>query len=386
MLIPLGWGFVGGLNGMKQTLPASSFSLATPAGIGLWFILALTLNGIIGIMAQPHMMAAVSTGKDEYACRVGFFHGNFLKRICTVGWAIVGLMVAVMVQKAIFGPYTLRDPEDAFGFACRHLLNPGFRGLLIASVMGAGLASCSALMIDSGALFTQGLYRPWLVREQSDRHYLWMGRVSGLVTVLIAVVYALFFIQRMLYSFLLTETLASYLGVSIIIGLIWARANRWGAVSSVIAALFTNFFLYHLKNLRLDYWDPNIFLTALGAGILSLVVVSLLTRPESEARMAWFFTQLETPSDLPLDEAVIQDSVAHNQPELVGGALDFAVKPSRSHAQNGRQLLLVNLLHLRRGAGGVSFFKAYHDDLKGLWIGFALSAGLVAALWTLLQF
>ncbi|HEY6272767.1 MAG TPA: hypothetical protein VIX19_12365, partial [Terriglobales bacterium] len=63
LLIPLGWGVVGGLQGMKQTLPAFAFSLATPKEIGTWFIVMLTLNGLIGIMAQPHMMAAVSTGK-----------------------------------------------------------------------------------------------------------------------------------------------------------------------------------------------------------------------------------------------------------------------------------------------------------------------------------
>lgn len=228
MLIPLGWGLVGGLKGMRQTLPSLHFSLATPKEIGLWFILVLTINGIIGIMAQPQMMAAVGTGKDEYACRVGFFHGTLIKRICTIGWAIVGLMVAATVSRGIFGVHALQDPEDAFGFACRHLLSPGFRGLLIASVMGAGLATCSALMIDSGAIFTQGFYRVRLVRKQTDLHYLWVGRLSGLAVVVIAVLYALFLVQRVLYSFLLTETLATYVGVSVVVGLMWRRANRWG--------------------------------------------------------------------------------------------------------------------------------------------------------------
>lgn len=384
MLIPLGWTAVGGLSGIKHALPASSLSLATPKGIGVWFILMLTINGIIGIMAQPHMMAAVGTGKDEYACRVGFFHGTLTKRICTVGWAIVGIMVLVMVKQAVFGVHILRDPEDAFGFACRHLLSPGFRGLLIASVMGAGLASCSALMIDGGALFTEGLYRPRLIRGKSDRHYLWVGRLSGLATVLIAIVYALFFIKEVLYSFLLTETLATYIGISVVIGLIWRRANRWGAATSVATSLFTNFFLYHLKHKRLDYWDPNIFLISLAIGILSLVVVSLLTPREPENCVASLFARLDTPSDLEPGQTIPQRLV------LEAGNLtqDRETTPELKlwSAENGRQLLIVNLLHLRRGACGVGFFKAYHDDLKGLLIGFALSAGLVLSLWAILQF
>ena len=34
MLIPLGWREVGGLGGMKASLPAFRFSLSTPSGIG----------------------------------------------------------------------------------------------------------------------------------------------------------------------------------------------------------------------------------------------------------------------------------------------------------------------------------------------------------------
>ena len=385
MLIPLGWSLVGGFSGMKQTLPAFFFSMATPKQIGPWFIAMLTLNGLIGIMAQPHMIAAVGTGKDEYTCRVGFLHGTVIKRLCTIGWAIVGLMVAAMVARALFGTKALVDPEEAFGFACRHLLSTGFRGLLFASVMGASLACCSALMIDSGALFTQGFYRPRLARGKSDRHYLWVGRFSGLAAVLIAVVYAVFFIQKVLYSFLLMETMATYMGISLVAGIVWRRANRWGAASSVIVALLTNFSLYHLRHERLDSWDPNIFLTSLLAGTLSLVVVSLLTPPEHGTQVATFFTNLETPSDLGAEKAEGQGIVTPVSPEGSPGVADSAAELGRWAAERGRQLLFVHLLHLRRGAYGVSFFQAYRDDLKGLVMGSALSGAIVLSLWLILQ-
>src|SRR5688500_9217537 len=107
MLIPLGWGVVGGLEGMQASLEPFRFSLATPSGIGPWVIAMLTLNGLVGIMAQPHQLAAVGTGKDERTCRVGMFYGNFIKRVCTVGWALVGLIVAAMVAQ---GHAPLADP------------------------------------------------------------------------------------------------------------------------------------------------------------------------------------------------------------------------------------------------------------------------------------
>ena len=128
MLIPLGWSVVGGLDGMQASLEPFRFSLATPSGIGPWVIAMLTLNGLVGIMAQPHQLATVGTGKDERTCRVGMFYGNMIKRVCTVGWALVGLIVAAMVAQGHADAATLGDPENAFGFACRQLLFPGRAG------------------------------------------------------------------------------------------------------------------------------------------------------------------------------------------------------------------------------------------------------------------
>jgi Na+/proline symporter len=350
MLIPPGLALVGGMDGLREALQPHQLSLATPQGVGPWVIAVLTLNGLIGIMAQPHMLAAVGTGEDEKACRIGFMGGNFVKRFCTVGWALVGLVVAAAVVQGSLGP--LEDPEDAFGVACRELLFPGGLGLLVASVLAANMSTSSALMVDSGALFTQSFYRK-LVVGRPDRHYLWVGRTSGFLLTMIGVVYALFLIERVLYSFLLTETLATYMGISFLGGIVWRRANRYGALASLLTALAANFLIYHLRDERLDHWDPGVFLACLGAGILALVVVSLLTAPEPEAARASFYEKLETPTDTDVGSA------------------------PREVAEAGRQSLLVNLLHPRRGAVGVSVLRAYRVDLQGFAVGWLIAGSLV---------
>jgi Na+/proline symporter len=372
MLIPLGWSAVGGLAGMKETLEVYKFSLAAPEGITVWVILMLTLNGLIGIMAQPHMLAAVGTGKDERTCRIGFFYGNFVKRICTVGWALVGIMVAALVAREVFGVSSLADPEDAFGFACHNLLFPGSLGLLIASVLAANMSSCSAFMVDSGALFTQGFFRRHLVKGRKDSYYLWVGRFSGFLITMLGVLYAIFLIDRVLYSFLLTETLATFMGISILGGIIWSRANRYGAIASLVVALTTNFLLYYIRDERLDHWDADVFFLALVSGVAALVVVSLLTPPEPKNAMDSFFGRLRTPSDdmefkVPTEEAAI-------------------AAVSRRAAEQGQQSLLVNLLKPREGASGVGLWRAYSADLRGFSIGWILAISLVFLTWLFLRF
>ena len=350
MLIPLGWSVVGGLDGMKASLEPFRFSLATPSGIGPWVIVMLTINGLVGIMAQPHMLAAVGTGRDERTCRVGMLFGNFVKRVCTVGWALVGLIVAAMIAQGTGGAAALGDPENAFGFACRQLLFPGALGLMIASILAANMSTCSTFLVDAGALFTEGLYRRRLMPGRPDRHYLWVGRLSGLTITMLGVFYALYLIQSVLYTFLLTETMATFVGISVLGGILWPRANRWGALASLLSALATNFLLYDLTGQRLDHWDANVFLAALLVGIGALVIVSLLTRPEPAEAVASFFERLQTPSDGATDQTMTGD----------------------------RPLLLVNLLHLRRAAAGRGW-RAFREDLECFAFGWVMVAVLVIA-------
>ena len=390
MLVPLGWAVVGGLDGMKASLEPFRFSLATPSGIGPWVIAMLTVNGLVGIMAQPHMLATVGTGRDERTCRVGMLFGNFVKRVCTVGWALVGLVVAAMVAQGHADAAALGDPENAFGFACRQLLFPGALGLLIASILAANMSSCSAFLVSSGALFTEGLYRRRLVPGRQDRHYLWVGRFSGFAITMLGVLYALFLIQSVLYTFLLTETLATFVGISILGGIIWPRANRWGALASLVTALATNFLLYGLTGQRLDHWDANVFLAALVAGIAALVVVSLATPPEPAPALASFFGRLQVPSDetgpvtAPAD---VDRPMPHGAPIPRRGSADTASGvatvfdvggPAAVGASTERPLLLVNALRLRQGARGQGW-RAYREDLGGFTLGWAMVLALVIA-------
>jgi Na+/proline symporter len=163
---------------------------------------------------------------------------------------------------------------------------------------------------------------------------------------MLGVLYAVFLIQSVLYTFLLTETLATFVGISLLGGIVWPRANRWGALTSLLTALTVNFLLYYLAGERLDRWDPNVFLAALCSGIVALVVVSLLTDPEPAERTESFFNRLHTSSDEPGEVA--------------------------------RPLLLVNVLHPARAAAGRGW-RVFREDLVGLVLGWGLVVALVAA-------
>ena len=129
MLIPSGLAAVGGMAGMRAALPPDFFRLYSEvSGLDAFTIAMLAVNGIVGITAQPHMISMCATGNTERAGRIGQTYGSLVKRLCTIGWAFTGLIVAALVvQRGV----VLTDGEMAFGYACKTLLVPGLTGLMM---------------------------------------------------------------------------------------------------------------------------------------------------------------------------------------------------------------------------------------------------------------
>jgi Na+/proline symporter len=364
MMIPLGLNDVGGFKGMREVLPENFFDLMNSAsGIDAFTLAMLAVNGMVGITAQPHMVSMCGTGNTERAGRIGQTFGSLVKRLVTIGWALTGLIVAAMVIKH---GVTLQDPEYAFGYGARELLGPGLLGLMVAAIVAANMSSLSTFMVNNGALFTQNIYKEYIDPDAPDRRLLTMGRYSGLGLSMVAVLFA-FSIDNVLHAFLFIETISAFVGIIFLGGIIWKRANRYGAGAAVILALISYYWINYTVTgeLVLVYkWTPAPFGWAMLLGFIAFFLVSLLTRPEDPARIEKFFDEMRRKSDA----------------KTLGpdGKLPLA-------KHTGDDLLLLDLPGWFRKERWENFFQRYREDL----IGFALSwifIGMIILLaWGILQ-
>jgi Na+/proline symporter len=364
MLIPLGLKEINGFAGMRAVLPDHFFDLFNSAsGIDSFTIAMLAINGIVGITAQPHMISMCATGNTERAGRIGQTFGSMVKRLVTIGWALTGLVVAALVIKK---GVTLADPEMAFGYACSVLLVPGLVGLMLAAVVAANMSACSNFMVNTGALFTKNFYKKYIRQEATDSSLLWMGRYSGLGLSVLAVLFALS-IKNVLHAFLFTETLAAFMGIIFLGGIIWKRANRYGAAAAVIASLT----IYYIANIlstgeiMLVYkWKPAPFGLAMFAGFFSFWLFSILTKPEDKEKNETFFDNMRRKSDA-------------KQPGSDGR------KPLAS--ETGDDLILLDIPGWRKKARWVNFFNRYREDLIGFLISWLVVGLLILLAWGILQ-
>ena len=352
LIIPFGFAKLGGFHAFKATLTEEQLSLAIPGGLTFGLIAVLSLQSIFSIVAQPQQMAAVGTGKTEMNCRVGFTYGNMIKRVCTIGWTLVGLIVIAMVAKGIVPP--LADHEAAFGIACQQLLGPGFLGLMVASVLATNMSTCSAMMVDLGALAVQNIYKPYVQPNASDAHYLAFGRIAGSVLT-IGAMGLIAILPNVLDALLQSDSLAAFMGVAFIAGLVWRRANRVGAFSAFVVGMGLNATLSLYVHGNIAEWHMDLFLYSLVASIAALVVGSLLTSPEPDSHWHPIQERLHTPVSA---EA--------------GPPASLAARAQAAEA-DGEGLLLADLTRLHRTFS----FRRYRVDLSGAVLAFGVIGALI---------
>jgi Na+/proline symporter len=322
MLVPAGLAAVGGFEGLHQSLPAGMFSITAPAGMQegeLTFVLAMSVLGLTGILAQPHVMAATASGRAETEARVGMTYGNFIKRLLTIAWAFTGL-VAVAAFPEVVAPHPagsdelVHASETLFGRAIQQFLGDGWRGLMIACLV-AGVTSAETFMVVGSAIFTRNFY-VHAAPARSERHYLWVGRVASAVLLFGSILMA-FYAASVTQLVVASVQVVGLLGGAVWLGVFWRRANSAGVWASVLGALAVWAAMRiepqalggvpiletaagwlagtgETLGLRGVSKPAEIALTlAVEFGLL--VAVSLLTRPHPAGQLDPFYARLLTP-------------------------------------------------------------------------------------------
>ncbi|HOH28055.1 MAG: Sodium/glucose cotransporter [Candidatus Hydrogenedentes bacterium ADurb.Bin101] len=307
LLIPFALDAVGGFAGLHAGIrDAHMFSLVAPGEINLFYIVMLCASAIIGIVTQPHTMGTCAAGRTELDGQIGFAGGNLLKRFCTVAWMLVGLCGVVMFA----GESPAMEPDLVYGAVAQRLLPaimPGLVGIFLAALVASLQSSCDAFMVSCSALFTQNLYRRWLVCDKPDGHYVLVGRLTAVAVAAAAVTFS-FLVRDVPSGLVWFFKLQALMGAAFWLGLFWRRATVAGAWAATLVGFAILFFtslpqfhawaVEHLPATMIweerfrDSWQIAAYLS--GA-FLSGILVSLVTPRVDNAKLDQLYACLRTP-------------------------------------------------------------------------------------------
>lgn len=214
-----------GFTYLHQQLPSEHFELVgstSSSEFPLHRIIAVVIINLIGIVVQPHFIATGGgSARNETTARVGLVTGNFLKRLCTVGWVLTALIALALYAD---NPELAIDPDRTWGVASRELLGPGLTGLMLACLLAALMSSVDAYMIVGSALVVRNLYAPYIDPHADEKRYVLVARLTGGLIVGGAVLVSLFY-MNVFEQLQLTWVFNVLFAAPFWIGLYWRRAT-----------------------------------------------------------------------------------------------------------------------------------------------------------------
>lgn len=199
-------------------------------------------------------------------------------------WVIVALVSLVVFPN-------LTEGKAAYPMAINEFLPAGFKGLLIASFLAAFMSTIDTHLNWGSSYFINDLYRRFIVKDASERHYVIVSRICVIILMLIAAVAASFMDSiSKAWEFLIP--MGAGIGLVLILRWFWWRINAWSEISGLTASV--------IINLILQFFDLAIqhrIFIIVPSSIFVWMTVTFLTRPEPMEKLAGFYN-LVTPGGL----------------------------------------------------------------------------------------
>ena len=185
----------------------------------------------------------------------GIAFAAFLKLIIPLIVVIPGIVAYVMYNSPAgtavipgvseaFGASDAINYDKAYPWLISQFVPTGFKGLVLAALAAAIVSSLASMLNSTSTIFTMDIYRPYFAKNPDDKHLVNVGRITVLVSLVIACLVAplLGSIKEMFQYIQEYTGLVSpgILGV-FIMGLFYKKSTNnaaiWGVLASIPIAL-----------------------------------------------------------------------------------------------------------------------------------------------------
>ena len=253
-----------------------------------------------GMTAQRFMGA-----KNERHAMGGQLFNSFLalslRTIPLIGLGVVALSLfwtkdlLQQVGPIPPGMKLIADPAHAWGELINASKLPaGFIGILVASEAAAFMSTLSSLINWGSSLVINDFYRP-LRPNESPRGQVITSRLATLLLFFLASGVAVFFVKGMVSWFLfINSVMVIFILPLSWLRFFWWRFNVWGEIAAIILGLPLSILIWFILDFQnKPFWQGTGLLFLASNAVL--IVVSLVTPPESKETLVRFFERCRPP-------------------------------------------------------------------------------------------
>ena len=335
MIIVLAWvavAQIGGMHGLQEhlqtirTLQNAHGASSDPtaflpdfgqglSGEALWTLPVLTFFVYLGMQwwlawypgAEPggggyvaQRMFSAKDEKNSLAATLWFNIAHYALRPWP--WIITAL-VAIVVYSPNGGIHPsaafAQNPEQGYVMVLRDYLPPALRGLMVAAFLAAFMSTVGTQLNWGCSYLVNDLYKRFMVRNSTERHYVFVSRLFTVLLVLVSG-YTASQLNSIGEGWGVVLSIGFGTGAVYILRWYWSRINAWSEISAMIAAAAVTVALnIHIFGKSLIIFSGTAALVyakqSLVIGSITTIVwliTTFLTRPESEETLVSFYRRV----------------------------------------------------------------------------------------------
>lgn len=222
----------------------------------------------VGVVGLPQIAVRAMSYKDSKSMHLAILIGTVAIGTIMFGMHLIGVLARPVLPGIEIG-------DKVMPLLTLKVLPPFLAGIVLGAPMAATMSTVNALLMLVSSTVVKDIYLNYIKPAANDTE---IKRVSFIVTTVIGLAVILFALNPP--DFLIWLNLFAFGGLeavfiwSVVLGLYWKKANKYGAIASMIAGMT----LY----IVIDRYYPSIFgmhtvTIPIMASLFIFVSVSLLT-------------------------------------------------------------------------------------------------------------
>ncbi len=280
----LGLHAVGGWEGLVHKVHAlgpgyeNHFHMFLPTDTDTPYPWTGILFGLTFVLANAYWLGNQSIvqrtlgAKDEWHAKAAVIWGALLKLFIPILVVTPGLIALALYPD-------MKNGDEAFPVLIKHLLPPGLTGLVFVALFAALMSSVDSLLNSAATLFIRDVYQRFIKKSASEKHYLFVGRLTTFILLVIGVVTSpvnqyfpgIYVYIQTLLSFIQGPTLALLL-----LGMFWKRTTPTAGIVGLLAGVGVSGLLFAFKGQLFTISDPFLYISW-WSFVVSVVVIWVVT-------------------------------------------------------------------------------------------------------------
>ncbi|AIY67381.1 sodium:solute symporter family protein [Pseudoalteromonas piratica] len=282
--------FVGGWQAVQNNHLVNESGLFSYQNIGLVPAISMSFAVLVGVMATPSFRQRIYSGDSVSSIRQSFVMSGVLY----LGFSLVPAIIGIC---AFLINGNLDNPAYAFPYIALNTLPVLLGGLILLAGISATLSSASSDAIAGVSVFVSDIYA-WLFQKSSDkkqltdRQQLVLSRFSMILTVTIALLFALLSNNIITYITKMISLALCGLFVMGLLGRFWQKLTWQGSIAILLSSTLSAALIGFNESWLAYFGNPSI--PAVISGVFFGVLVSLLTQPDKPTEITSTNKELES--------------------------------------------------------------------------------------------